>query len=183
MGGRPPKPTHRGGSGKRGRFFYPGATDLSVSRSGYFTCVMRTCGNCRVEKEESEFYATGKKEGALTRTCKKCISAKSKALPKSHRTRMRNLEYHRLNKDRYSALQLKRLYGISVETRDRMEAAQGGVCAICLSRPNTKLCVDHDHTTGKVRALLCRRCNAAIGILEDSVLLVQAAADYLKKFI
>lgn len=144
---------------------------------------MRTCGKCRVEKEESQFYATGKKATALTRTCKECISAKSKSRPKNHRTRLWGLEYQRRNKERFSALRLMRLYGISVETRDRMEAIQGGVCAICLMKPQQKLCVDHDHATGKVRALLCQRCNAAIGILEDSALLVQAAADYLKKFL
>ena len=49
------------------------------------------------------------------------------------------------------------------ETRDRLLAEQGGVCAICGNPPKTRgLSIDHDHKTGAVRGLLCFRCNRAL---------------------
>lgn len=53
--------------------------------------------------------------------------------------------------------------GVSVKDYDRMLAAQGGGCAICGNPPKTRrLDVDHDHRTGKVRGLLCHRCNRTL---------------------
>jgi hypothetical protein len=53
--------------------------------------------------------------------------------------------------------------GLSVEEYDAMLKAQGGGCAICGNPPKTRrLDVDHDHKTGKVRGLLCHRCNRAL---------------------
>jgi hypothetical protein len=69
-----------------------------------------------------------------------------------------------------------------------MLAAQNGGCAIC-SRPETavingkvmELAVDHDHKTGKVRALLCSTCNTSLGGFQDSPALLQKAIEYLKE--
>lgn len=80
-------------------------------------------------------------------------------------------------------------YGITSEEYDAMLEAQGGVCAIC-KRPetgkhqsgNTKsLAVDHCHTTGKIRGLLCGDCNRAIGLFEDDVSRLGAAIAYLSR--
>lgn len=80
-------------------------------------------------------------------------------------------------------------YGLTLQDYENLYVAQGGLCAIC-SRPETKklagkllrLCVDHNHTTGKVRGLLCSRCNVAIGLLNDDLLMLQAATEYLRKW-
>ena len=57
----------------------------------------------------------------------------------------------------------RRELGVTVEDYDRLLAAQGGGCAICGNPPKTRrLDVDHDHRTGKVRGLLCHRCNRAL---------------------
>jgi Recombination endonuclease VII len=71
-------------------------------------------------------------------------------------------------------------YGISIAQYDAMLARQGGVCAICQKHRGKTLCVDHCHVTGKVRGLLCRLCNAAIGFLEDDPRNAWAAAVYLE---
>src|SRR5204862_7451311 len=78
---------------------------------------------------------------------------------------------------------LKRTYGITIEQYDAMLEAQGGVCMICKEpRPEERtLHVDHDHKTGKIRGLLCFRCNNAIGDLRESFDLAQKAADYLDR--
>ena len=77
---------------------------------------------------------------------------------------------------------LKSLYGISSDDYDRLFAHQRGACAICGKRSAKTLCVDHCHATGKVRGLLCQRCNLALGHLNDSPTLVSAALAYLTGF-
>ncbi len=83
---------------------------------------------------------------------------------------------------------LKTAYGLSLEQYERMFCAQQGVCAIC-SLPETSvqkgtqksLAVDHDHETGQVRELLCRACNAALGLLKEDPTRIQALLKYLEK--
>jgi Recombination endonuclease VII len=76
---------------------------------------------------------------------------------------------------------LKQRYNISVQAFNQMMAQQNGVCAICREFSEETLFVDHDHKTGRVRALLCRHCNLAIGFLRESPLLARAAATYLEQ--
>ena len=78
--------------------------------------------------------------------------------------------------------ELKRLYNISLEQYAEIFTSQGEVCAICKQECQTKksLSVDHNHETGKVRGLLCNRCNRALGMFQDSQLLLIRAAQYLK---
>lgn len=74
-----------------------------------------------------------------------------------------------------------RKYGLTTEAYERLLDAQGGTCAICSRPPGQRLLdVDHDHATGRVRGLLCSRCNMAIGKLEDDANLVKAAFWYLE---
>ena len=76
---------------------------------------------------------------------------------------------------------IKRSYGISMAEFDALLVGQGGTCAICKKSdwPVNGPHVDHDHVTGKVRGILCFKCNAALGYFGDSRLHVQAAVDYL----
>jgi hypothetical protein len=63
-----------------------------------------------------------------------------------------------------------------------MLARQGGACAICKQPPTRRpLFVDHCHTTGKVRGLLCHGCNAALGFMRDDHTRTSAATEYLLK--
>ena len=64
---------------------------------------------------------------------------------------------------------LRRVYGISRDEYEALLARQGGVCGICRKPPQEPLCVDHSHATGRVRGLLCRKCNTALGSLDDDV--------------
>jgi len=75
-------------------------------------------------------------------------------------------------------------YGIdlTVEQYDAMYRAQSGRCAICRRRQaGRRLSVDHSHKTKRLRALLCSRCNHAIGLLRDDPSIVRSAADYLEE--
>lgn len=77
-------------------------------------------------------------------------------------------------------------YGMTEKQYDDMSSAQENVCAMC-SMPQrahgtiTRLVVDHDHTTGTVRALLCDSCNLLLGFAGDDVALLEKAIDYLNK--
>lgn len=57
--------------------------------------------------------------------------------------------------------------------------AAGGRCAICGEVPDAPLCIDHDHKTGRVRGLLCSRCNLALGLVRDDPATLRRAAAYL----
>ena len=77
---------------------------------------------------------------------------------------------------------LKRLYGISPEQYDMLIKAQHGVCAVCFTPTKGKLFVDHDHTTNKVRGLLCQNCNFILGLCDDSTLILHEAINYLTRY-
>ncbi len=90
---------------------------------------------------------------------------------------------------------LKSQYGLTVEDYDKMLEKQNGVCAICKQEETyityrsrksgrmtlSRLCIDHNHNTGQIRGLLCRRCNHGLGSFEDSVELFKNAIAYLRK--
>ena len=65
-----------------------------------------------------------------------------------------------------------------------MLESQNGICAICGNLETIQkshLSVDHDHKTNKVRGLLCRECNRALGGFKDNRILLQSAINYLLK--
>mgnify|MGYP001595372411 CR=1 FL=1 len=84
--------------------------------------------------------------------------------------------YQRYMRDYH--LQLK--YGMSHEDYERMLVDQEGLCRVC-KRPdlNCRLAVDHDHTTRKVRGLLCGMCNKALGLLGEDPLRILALLNYV----
>lgn len=76
---------------------------------------------------------------------------------------------------------LQARYGISAEKYEAMKAAQHGACAICRRQEDGALHVDHDHTTGSVRQLLCLQCNVVLGASRDSPDILRAALAYLER--
>ncbi|MGE0322261.1 MAG: endonuclease VII domain-containing protein [Polyangiaceae bacterium] len=103
---------------------------------------------------------------------------------------MAQLKWREKNPDRVKELQLLRSYGITKAEYDALLAQQGGLCAIC-GKPETAydskaqrtryLAVDHCHATGRIRGLLCFKCNVGIGFLRDSPMLAAAAFEYLQR--
>lgn len=85
------------------------------------------------------------------------------------------------NKGYHPAWEIKK-YGLSLSAYLCLCRDQNSACAIC-KQPNTnkkRLAVDHCHTTGKVRGLLCTPCNLALGSMRDNPVLLRKAADYLE---
>lgn len=84
---------------------------------------------------------------------------------------------------------LRRLYRMSIQEHFDLWCSQRGCCAICgtdggrwllRSKSRPKLVVDHDHETGKVRGLLCVRCNTLLGAIDDKMFL-QRATTYVRR--
>jgi hypothetical protein len=85
-------------------------------------------------------------------------------------------EWYRANRNR----QIERIHGLPAGAYDVMRDNQENRCAICDQEDVKNLQVDHDHRTGKVRGLLCHKCNKAIGLLGDAPLALMRALGYLR---
>ena len=82
----------------------------------------------------------------------------------------RQQKYNKENPDKRKSAILKYEYGITLDQYNEMFKAQEGKCAICQRHQNEltrTLCVDHDHKTNKVRALLCVTCNTDVSVVEN----------------
>lgn len=82
---------------------------------------------------------------------------------------------------RSSAIKLKSKYGLTPAQWDVLLVVQAGRCALC-AKPLHRPCVDHDHTTGVVRGLLCDNCNTGLGKFQDDSVALRAAAVYVEAF-
>ena len=78
-------------------------------------------------------------------------------------------------------------FGMGIEDYSRMFDKQGGACAVCRlpgigkGTRHQPLCIDHCHATGKVRGLLCDKCNLGIGNFNDDPARLDAAAAYVRQ--
>ena len=117
----------------------------------------RTCSRCRVSQGEYGKRWAERNPGKRRATVK--------------RTREKRRAEDRL---RY----VNRAYGLTAAAYEAMLERQDRRCLLCGKQPQI-LCVDHDHATGRVRGLLCRRCNAGLGHLRDDGTLIAAAIGYL----
>lgn len=162
-------------------------------RANARTTGVKTCTKCGETKPVLEFYLhRGTKDGRTT-YCAACQRAASRAwtAANAERVRERNAEYvasHPKETRRRGRQGQLRLYGLNEAQYAAMLAEQNGVCAICLQTERyidartgepRKLSVDHDHTTGKNRGLLCGHCNRGIGQFSDEPERLRRAADYL----
>ena len=125
---------------------------------------MKKCPTCKVSKTLDGFYKNRSRHDGVEPYCIPCSKARIRAdKPKAqHRALMRN-------------------YGIGLKDYNKMSLEQGHVCYICGFKPKENLAVDHCHTSGKVRGLLCKPCNMGLGNFRDDVHALQAAIAYLSR--
>ena len=144
----------------------------------------QTCTGCGVRKDFSEFPRKGKDDPRPRKQCKACCSARFRrnyaANPKKYQGYTRSRPYRSLLRRKQNLAS----FGLTIEQYDQMLERQSGVCAICgdTCSSGKRLAVDHCHTTGKVRELLCRRCNQSMGKFNDDPDLIQKVLDYLRKW-
>lgn len=100
--------------------------------------------------------------------------------PESRRKNyLKHKEKYKLSMKEYS---LKRKFNLSQEDYNNLLQNQNGVCAICKQICTRALAVDHDHSTNKIRGLLCNNCNRGLGHLKDSITILKEATAYLEYY-
>jgi len=79
-------------------------------------------------------------------------------------------------------IRLRLAYGVTLQEYASLFDQQGGVCAICKGKPDiwNTLAVDHCHVTGRIRGLLCNKCNSILGLAKDQPGLLVKACRYLQ---
>ena len=136
----------------------------------------------------------GRKDAKMQFSKENCYWRKKRIVWSEGNVSAQKIAYHRMyyavNRDKVQDYDMRKNFGISFETYRAMLDAQGGVCAICKRvDPNIdqktgnrrRLAIDHCHTSGKVRGLLCGPCNASLGGFRDDIAVMETAIAYLKR--
>jgi hypothetical protein len=133
---------------------------------------MKKCIQCKEDKPLSEFYKNKSTYDGAQKRCKSCDVLRNK-----QKYQKDPLEAARKRK----SLRLKRDFNLTWEQYQELKNKQDNKCDICkvelFEAKNT--CVDHNHITGKVRGILCQKCNKALGLFQDSIEKLNAAVKYL----
>jgi hypothetical protein len=147
--------------------------------------MMKTCPKCSKDLQLNKFNKSNRRDGYQT-YCRDCHNfmqrEKYKNDPQQKVKRQKREAIRKAKKPLAKKdAELQRLYGITVNQYLDILSSQNGVCKICYKKCKTKsrLSVDHDHNTGRVRGLLCNRCNRALGMFEDDTELLLSAVAYL----
>lgn len=160
----------------------------------------KTCRICIEDKPTTEFCKDKRSSDSLSSRCRKCnyfgVKNWRKNNPEKHKKNLKKYkEAHPTetmlqarkdgNKNYYRNGQKSRIkyrYGISFEDFEEMKERQNNLCAICKTKTYEKeLNIDHCHATGKIRGLLCTKCNTGIGLFCDDINLLKNVITYLNE--
>ncbi len=129
------------------------------------------CPACNMIKTLDHFHKDNYATLRIAVYCKECCSKKGKLSYCKSKNKRRNYEYHKI-------------YNISLEDYNKMLKEQDNKCLIChkqFASHRRSIHIDHNHKTGKVRGLLCPRCNPLLGLCNDDISILKEAINYLKK--
>lgn len=150
---------------------------------------MKRCSSCGIEKNEDQFFRTGKQKSGKIKyrgDCKDCAKKSTSLWRKKNRSHYNNYVamWRAKNPDRQHATEIKRNYGLSKDKYEKMLIEQNYKCGICKKMHNIlekrgRLFVDHSHSTGIVRGLLCAQCNTGLGNFDDNIDLLKKAIEYM----
>ena len=130
----------------------------------------KICSTCKICKKIDKFYRDSRTNDGHVSQCKQCRESYALAY-----------EASREDASSQKKWRLKNEYGITLEEEQKILVSQSYKCAICQTRLE-KPYLDHSHVTGKVRGMLCLRCNWLLGQCKDDRVLLNAAIDYLEKY-
>ena len=148
----------------------------------------KLCNKCNTEKEISEFYKHHITKDGYCNQCKDCKRQINNAWYTQNKTHViKKVQAYQKERPGQVAKykrksDLRRKYNLTPEEYDQMYMTQLGLCSVCHDPFGEEVpCVDHCHSTGKVRGLLHDRCNRVLGQANDSIELLQSAIEYLQK--
>ncbi len=140
-------------------------------------------------QQKLKFYFTGKpcKVGHISERYTSnfnCLSCRDQYNDKHKEYRNTYYKsYYKNNKTIYHKINLKKNYDLTLEQYNELLEQQNHCCLIChvhQSKLRRKLAVDHSHKSGKIRGLLCTKCNTILGTFDDNIKLLESAIYYLK---
>lgn len=130
----------------------------------------KVCNSCGEYKLWNEYGKDKTTKNGYKHVCKTCRSIKRKTYNEKRPT-----------SEQAKTARLKWKYGITPEDYDNMMISQHSKCYIC-SKSDSELVIDHCHTNGHIRALLCGNCNKGLGFFKDNTINLNNAIEYLIKF-
>lgn len=135
----------------------------------------KRCCTCKQYKPFSSYHKDKNAPAGLAYSCKPCAIDRSRF---HHRRRMKEEpEYRAAKRNSY----IKNTHGITAEQYEQRLADQNYLCAICATAaPKGGWHLDHNHVTGKYRAMLCGVCNRGLGYFQDDAAVLQKAIEYLE---
>lgn len=128
---------------------------------------VKKCSCCGLEKELINFYPHKNTKDKLRAKCKQCTTTENKEWVENNKDKKKNSHY-------------RRTYGISYSEVIHRHSVVNNKCEVCAEEKEL-LAVDHCHTTGKVRGLLCMRCNLLLGKIEENKDIIFKLFNYLKE--
>ena len=144
----------------------------------------KICTKCSEEKSLTEFNKKKDNKDNLSNRCRTCTNKYGREYYKNNPEKQREKSklWHKNNRERTKNNILKLKFGINLEEYRSILKKQNYCCNICGVNEkdlNQSLSVDHCHTTGKIRGLLCNICNVSLGGFKDSKKILQKAMDHL----
>ncbi len=156
----------------------------------YAELVQKLCRKCKIVKDIDNFYFR-KDKGYYVSRCRKCINEDHNDYMKTEGGRLSRKKANEkknwltpTQKEYKSHWSRFKKYGITEREFKDMLSKQEYKCAICNIADIDSgkcLCIDHCHSSGKVRELLCNNCNVALGVLKESISTAEKLIQYLKK--
>jgi len=144
----------------------------------------KVCTKCGVGQPKQNYYVKSGK-------CKSCVNEERRVAYQKDPTKIiqRVQKYRKENPEKIRDAKLKQAYGVGTDYYNNKLAEQNGVCAGC--RKNRRLvwrgkevemALDHCHTTGKPRGVLCDKCNRAFGLLDENITTMENLIEYKRKY-
>lgn len=139
---------------------------------------MKACKRCLEQKDEKLFGKDPRPKDRLKPWCRPCVATYARERRAAMSPEVRRAIYSAKAKKYGYISNVRNLYGMSIQQVEEMRLKQGGKCKIC--HRQEKLGVDHCHTSGMVRGLLCMQCNMVLGRTGDSISRLESMIDYLR---
>ena len=141
------------------------------------TTGVKECSTCKKELKAESFYKNKRRHDCLDSRCKHCMDKAKSDWVQKNPDKVKEVSTNN---------RLLSRYGITLTEYNQLVAFQNNRCKICGNEASngrswsTKLSVDHCHSTGKIRGLLCQKCNTGLGLFGDTIENLKKALEYLE---